>query len=129
MPPLPKCSFAGWPFDIDADQGEFFPVPHADADGVGRFSAPIILYSLANFRGLMSRRCRTTEKVAAGSFVGYSIVHAGPGAGLLRIPTAAGGASQTYTAILKNLTAESHEIEEGLYLVEAEWVILSDLTP
>lgn len=123
------CSFADVSFDLEGDDGAFFPLPTLGVDGPPEIALTILLYSRADARTLYDYRTRVTPRLAVGQFAGRVVTHAGAGARTLLLPTGEGLSLEAYSAILTDLALERQEFTTTIYRARASWLILSDPLP
>lgn len=122
-------SFGSVEFLIVANERGFFPLPERDADGAAHYRATVKLASAADYRALADAVCLVTLKRALGSFAVVASVEAGPGSDTLAVPVEAGAALGTFTAVLVGLTPRASGNRAGDYRAEADWLLLTDVTP
>lgn len=123
------CSYRGATFEIAG--GETVPLPTRPEAGFPTLDLPVIFRTQAAYEAMQRSISRVTQEVALGSFAGYVIVHAGPGAHVLAVPTDFGGGLQNYDAVLTRLAVSKLQNDgEGFFARgDVTFVVISSLVP
>jgi hypothetical protein len=121
-------SFSGVNFRVLGDQNGFYPLIVRDQDGAPRYKATIRLSSPSDYAALADAVSMVTVKRALGTFA-YSVeIEAGPAPASLVVPINAKNLG-TFTALLTAFSPRAFGRNVNDIRADAEWLILSDITP